>query len=177
MKNSKTLWLIVGLCILFPCFHGCDSHEAADATTEPLSPLAADTWFPLRLGTQEIRVQLAIAEDERQQGLMQRDSLGNNDGMLFLFEQPKQQSFWMENTPLPLSIGYFNPQGVLQEVYSMEPYDRTAVRSKSTHIQYALEMKQGWFRVHGVRAGARLDVEALRNAVLARGYEPARYGL
>lgn len=161
------------LSLLLPGFTGCDSRTAES----PGSTLPPETWFDLALGEQTIRVQLALTDDERSRGLMHREHLGENEGMLFLFSQPQRQSFWMHNTPLPLSIGYFTPDGILREIYPMYPRDRNAVTSRRRDIQYCLEMNQGWFSQKGVHTGSALNLEALRQAVEARGHSPSRFGL
>jgi hypothetical protein len=86
-------------------------------------------------------------------------------------------SFWMRDTPLPLDIGFFDRGGVLREVYAMQPFDETAIRSRNIRLQFALEMNQGWFHDRGVRPGAWLDLAALRAALIARGATPADFGL
>jgi len=97
--------------------------------------------------------------------------------MLFVYPEPLQMSFWMRDTPLPLDIGFFDRWGVLREVYAMQPFDESAIRSRSTRLQFALEMNQGWFGGNGVRPGAQLDRAALAAALKARGFDPAAYGL
>jgi uncharacterized membrane protein (UPF0127 family) len=97
--------------------------------------------------------------------------------MLFVYAQPQSMSFWMHDTPTALDLGYFGPDGVLAEVYPLYPFDERAVSSRSKRLQFALEMNQGWFSAHGVRAGAALDLAAVRAALAARGFAPERYGL
>jgi hypothetical protein len=93
--------------------------------------------------------------------------------MLFVYRAPTQMSFWMRNTPLPLDIGFFSPDGELKEIYNMHPYDETTVRSRSEALTFALEMNKGWFHEHGVKPGARLDLAGVREALKARGVELA----
>lgn len=170
--QTSVLWLLAVLLLLGGC------EKAASPTKTEAAPSAtASTWFPLTIGDQKIRVQLAVLPEERQHGLMQRKELGENDGMIFLFEQPQQMSFWMYNTLIPLSVGYLSSDGVLREIYWMYPQDRTAVPSRLHDLRFALEMNQGWFKLHGVKPGAQLDLDQLRAALIARGLDPATYGL
>jgi len=134
-------------------------------------------WFTIPVGGQAVQMQLAITEPEMAHGLMERTDLGSDQGMLFVYPRPTAMSFWMRNTPLPLDIGFFSPDGALQEVYPMYPYDETTVASRGEHLQFALEMRQGWFEAHGVRPGARLDLAAVKAALQARGASLADYGL
>lgn len=141
------------------------------------APKSVDDWFAIPVGGRTVQMQLAITEPEMAHGLMGRTDLGPDQGMLFVYPRPTAMSFWMRNTPLPLDIGFFGPDGVLQEVYPMYPYDETTVASRSDHLQFALEMRQGWFDAHGVRPGARLDLPAVKAALQARGAAPADFAL
>jgi hypothetical protein len=140
-------------------------------------PVPADTWLPLKVGQVEIKAQLAVTSREQQKGLMHRESLPENSGMLFPYKTPQRLSFWMLNTPLPLDIGFFDGKGVLREVHRLMPFDVTPVRSKTDELQFALEMEQGWFIANGVKQGQALDLDKLRKALLQRGADPAQYGL
>ncbi|HUJ43680.1 MAG TPA: DUF192 domain-containing protein [Opitutaceae bacterium] len=134
-------------------------------------------WFAIKVGGQVVQMQVALNAAEMSHGLMERRDLGRDQGMLFVYPEPLQMSFWMRDTPLPLDIGFFDRGGVLREVYAMQPFDESAIRSRSTRLQFALEMNQGWFHDRGVRPGAWLDLAALREALKARGATPADFGL
>ncbi len=127
-----------------------------------------ETYFPLDLGGHTIQVQLALTPSEQSQGLMHRDNLAPDHGMLFVFRSPGQRSFWMHNTLIPLDIGYFTADGMLREVYPMQPRDRTSVQSIRNDILYALEMNQGWFAENKIRPGARLNLDQLETAIRKR---------
>lgn len=107
-------------------------------------------------------VELANTEETRQKGLMHRQSLGKDEGLLIAFPEPQPIALWMLNTPLPLDVGFFDAQGRLFQIISMVPDG-----GKTTHYsiqpgQYALEMNQGWFNRHGIKVGARLTGQALQ---------------
>ncbi len=146
------------------------------STAAPAPKTIAD-WFPIRVGSQVVQMQLAITEPEMEHGLMERRELGADQGMLFVYAAPTSMSFWMRNTPLPLDIGFFDPAGRLREIYPMYPYDETPINSASDRLQFALEMNQGWYRAHQISPGARLDLAAVRAALKARGFDPAHFGL
>jgi len=143
----------------------------------PPAPKGPAEFFPSAVGGRAVRLQLAVRLPEMQRGLMERRDLGPDDGMIFVYERPQRLSFWMRNTPTPLDIGFFRGDGTLAEVYPLHPFDETPVASRAEDLQFAVELKQGWFREHGVRPGARLDLDALRTALRARGFDPRRYGL
>ncbi len=133
--------------------------------------------FPIAVGDKTVMMQLAVLPSELERGLMQRRDLGPDDGMIFVFAAPQRLSFWMRNTPTPLDIGYFTPEGELAEVYPMFPYDERSVSSRGSRLQLALEMNQGWFSSRGVRPGAKLDLKALGAALRARGLDSRKLGL
>lgn len=161
------LWGIFIILLHSACAPGSDNSSHA--------PLPASHWFAFELGGHSIRVQLAVTDEERQRGLMGRREMAEDEGMLFVFSSPAQQSFWMVNTYLPLDIGYFSGDGVLREIYPMYPHNRESVRSNRHDIQYCLEMNQGWFRRHEVRRGTPLDLATLADALRQRGFDPQRY--
>jgi uncharacterized protein len=102
-------------------------------------------------------VEIADTPQASENGLMFRDSLPEDRGMLFLFEQPKKASFWMRNAKIPLSIAYIDSTGKILEIKSMSPLDETVVPSSSDQVAYALEVNQGWFVRHGISSGAKID--------------------
>jgi uncharacterized membrane protein (UPF0127 family) len=126
-------------------------------------PKAADTSpFGLRIAELKISnvpltVEIADTPQASENGLMFRDSLPEDRGMLFLFEQPKKASFWMRNTKIPLSIAYIDSTEKILEIKSMNPLDETVVPSSSDQVAYALEVNQGWFVRHGISSGAKVD--------------------
>ena len=85
--------------------------------------------------------------------------MAENESMLFDLEVPQRASFWMPNCPLPLSVAYINPEGVIDEIHDLKPYDTNLVYSVSKNIQFALETRQGWFERHGIKAGVALRTE------------------
>lgn len=161
--------LLAGLA-LFGCSRGAPAAAEAPRRT------VAD-WFPIRLGGQLVRLQLAVLPGEMEHGLMGRRDLAADQGMLFVYPAPIRLEFWMRNTPTPLEIGYFTPEGVLAEIYPMLPFDETTIASRSSQLQFALEMNQGWYEDHGVGPGARLDLAGLKAALRARGFDPQAFGL
>ena len=115
----------------------------------------------LQLGDVTFYAQIAVKKHELAQGLMHRDSLKANHGMLFVFDVPTKASFWMKNTQIPLDIAYFDEFGRLIESYQLYPYDETPVTSKSERIKYALEMNQGWFEANQINSYESLNLPAI----------------
>lgn len=170
MPNRPKWLLFAAAAVLFGLMPGC----SRDSQT---SPAGLDEFFLLTLGGHQVEVQLAITSAEKERGLMQRKSLGENEGMLFIYNQPRTMSFWMRNTHIPLDIGYFSDEGILLEIHPLFPHDEKLVGSHSDAVQYALEMNQGWFSTNGIRPGAGIDMEGLSAAIEARGFSPRRFGI
>ncbi|HEY5777557.1 MAG TPA: DUF192 domain-containing protein [Terrimicrobiaceae bacterium] len=110
----------------------------------------------LNVAGKAVTAEVADEPDERRSGLMFRDSLAADSGMLFVMPRPERAAFWMKNTTLPLSVAYINPGGVIVEIHDLEPLDEKPVPSSFPNIAYALEMKQGWFAENGILAGDRI---------------------
>jgi len=100
-----------------------------------------------------VTVELAATETERELGLMFRDSLAEDRGMLFLFATDQRGGFWMKNTRIPLTIAYLDASGRVLELLDGKPFDETSLLP-SRPYRYALEVGQGWFARHGLGAGA-----------------------
>ncbi|GAB2898909.1 DUF192 domain-containing protein [Paralcaligenes sp. KSB-10] len=106
----------------------------------------------LTVGAQPVQAEIAATEASREQGLMYRQSLLPDHGMLFVFERAEQQCFWMKNTLLPLSIAFIAANGKILNIADMQPQTEDA-HCPSGPILYALEMQQGWFAEHRIQAG------------------------
>ena len=102
----------------------------------------------------EVRVEIADGPFEQQRGLMYRTSLGEDRGMLFVFQREQPLSFWMKNTRIPLSIAYIDSKGRITDILDMKPLDDKPPHYVSSEpVQYALEVNQGFFDEHGVKVG------------------------
>ena len=99
-----------------------------------------------------IEVEIADTEDSRALGLMGRQSLSHDSGMLFVFDQPDNLSFWMKNTHIPLSIAFISETGEIINIENMYPHDHGNTRS-SKPATCALEVNQGWFKQKGIHPG------------------------
>jgi uncharacterized membrane protein (UPF0127 family) len=99
---------------------------------------------------EKINVELATTNETRNRGLMHREALGIDSGMLFVFPDSDYRSFWMENTYIPLSIAYLTESGRIINIENMHPFNRAGVRS-SAPAKYALEVNAGWFKKNGIR--------------------------
>ena len=109
----------------------------------------------LTAGMHRIDAQVAQSPQERQIGLMNREKMPQHEGMLFVFEQPATQCFWMKNTPLPLTAAFVADDGTIVNLADMQPHN-TDSHCSSQPVRYVLEMNQGWFAQKKLKAGVKL---------------------
>ena len=108
-------------------------------------------------------VELAATPQSRACGLSHRSALKENRGMLFIYPRSEPRTFWMKDTRIPLSIAFLDESGIIINIENMLP-DQTGIRYHSRlPAAYALEVNQGWFRLHGITAGDRVKMEAVVN--------------
>lgn len=105
----------------------------------------------------EVSVEIAGTDAERQRGLMERTELAEERGMLFVFEEEQELSFWMKDTLIPLSIAYIDEEARIVDIQDMEPLDESGHPSAEP-AQYALEVNQGFFDERGVEVGDRAEL-------------------
>jgi uncharacterized membrane protein (UPF0127 family) len=108
--------------------------------------------IPVYIKDKEIRVEVTKTDEERAKGLMERTSLGKDEGMLFIFEAEGIHGFWMKNTLLPLSIAFIDREEKIVWITDMKPLT-LSVHNPPKPILYALEMNKGWFAANGIKAG------------------------
>ena len=115
----------------------------------------------LSAGMHLLDVQVAQTPQERQIGLMFRKDMPQHEGMLFVFEQPATQCFWMKNTLLPLTAAFLADDGTIVNLVDMKP-QTTDSHCSEKPVRFVLEMNQGWFAKKGLKAGSRLSGVAFR---------------
>ena len=109
----------------------------------------------LSAGMNVIDAQLALTPEQRQTGLMLRKEMPQHEGMLFVFEHPSQQCFWMKNTLLPLTAAFVTDDGTIVNLADMKPQTMDA-HCSAQPVRYVLEMNQGWFAKKAIKAGSKL---------------------
>ncbi len=118
----------------------------------------------LSAGMHRIEAQVAASAQERQIGLMFRHEMPQHEGMLFVFEQPATQCFWMKNTPLPLTAAFVTNDGTIVNLADMKPMAEDS-HCSAKPVRYVLEMNHGWFTKKGLKAGSKL---------VGRPFQPTR---
>jgi len=113
----------------------------------------------LWVGPKDLVTELALTETQIYTGMMHRKEMGEDEGMLFVFSQPHRVGFYMKNTIIPLSAGYIDSEGILQEIHDLQPLDETPVEATSDRIQYVLETPKGWFKKNNIGPGTLIRSE------------------
>jgi uncharacterized membrane protein (UPF0127 family) len=120
-------------------------------------PAAAQTRFAtveLSAGMHLIKAEVAASEAQREQGLMFRDKMAPNAGMVFVFDAPATQCMWMKNTLLPLSVAFIDAAGKIVNIEDMQAQTLdNHCSSKAVAVRYALEMNLGWFKQKHIKPG------------------------
>ena len=109
----------------------------------------------LTVGMYLIDASVAANEADREQGLMYRDKLAPNEGMLFVFDENAGHCFWMKNTEIPLSIAFIRDDGTITDLDEMKA-ETTDNHCPTHNGRYALEMSKGWFAAKGIKPGAQI---------------------
>jgi len=109
----------------------------------------------LSAGMYQIDAQVAQTPRQREIGLMFRKEMPQTEGMVFVFEQPATQCFWMRNTLLPLTAAFIADDGRIVNLADMKPMTEDSHCSKEP-VRYVLEMNQGWFARKNIKAGTKM---------------------
>ncbi len=142
----STYFQIILFSVLFPALLGCSNH----------SPISNRDIYEIKINNKTSHAEVAFTQKSRTMGLMFRDTLDKDHGMLFVYPQEQNLSFWMKNTKIPLSIAFINSKGVIIQIDSMAPYSLMSHTSKEK-VKYALEMELGWFRKNGINVGNKIE--------------------
>jgi uncharacterized protein len=102
----------------------------------------------------EVRLNLEVADTPEKQtrGLMDRESMPEDQGMVFVFERVGRVGFWMQNTYIPLSIAFVDESGRIVDILDMQPLT-TNINVPSADYKYAIEVNQGYFARNGIQIG------------------------
>lgn len=122
-------------------------------------PLVAET----RGGDKTFTIEIADDPGEREQGLMFRESMDDDHGMLFIFERPQVASFWMRNTPMPLDLLFVGQDGRVKSIKQGEPFSEAVIAS-SEPVRFVLELKAGISKAAGISNGDLLRHPAINSA-------------
>ena len=122
------------------------------ACSKPKLPVTDLTITKADGNTLTVKAEIARTTEERNFGFMERKVIPDGTGMIFIFENDQILSFWMKNTPHPLSIAYIDSKGKIRDIYDMTPFSLAPVVSTSS-VRYALEVPQGWYDKNDIKEG------------------------
>jgi uncharacterized protein len=151
------LYELVHLFLIAAPLHTAESICAAPRPDEKTNIQTA--LSRIQINNTELVVELAATEETRAQGLMNRTTLTEGMGMLFIFEKSQNLFFWMKNTTIPLSIGFFDENHSLINIENMDPpkNDDLLLYKSKKPARYALEVPQGWFERHQIRPPMKFE--------------------
>lgn len=107
----------------------------------------------IEIGDKEYNVEVARTKEEKVKGLQEKESLGEDEGMLFVYDEPQEIAFWMKDTAIPLDIVFMDEDGEVISVKQGQPYDETLLEEDG--VMYVLEVNQN----SGIQPGDELDME------------------
>jgi uncharacterized membrane protein (UPF0127 family) len=145
IRRSPSVLLLVLTTLLSGC------HD-----TGPNPGLAT---VPVRVGDRTFTLEIANTEETRRTGLMHRESMPGDHGMVFVFPDEQVRGFWMKNTKIPLDILYLNGVGRVVSIKQMQPMDETSVSSDAP-ARFAIELNQGTADKVGVKPGHVITLPA-----------------
>jgi hypothetical protein len=126
--------------------------QAAGSSPVGKSP----SYKKIIVGKTPLRVEVADTLEKQERGLMFRQSMPENEGMLFVYKVPEEMSFWMRNTFIPLDIAFVGADGIILNIHQARPLDESVLYRSAGAAKYVIETNQGWFSRHGIRPGDRV---------------------
>lgn len=155
---ARWRWPIIGALALLSALAVWSGILLMAPKATPSGPSFADGILQIQTKDHSytLQVEAALTLKEQTRGLMYRASLPTGQGMIFIFPQAISAGFWMKNTKIPLSIAFFDANGIIIDILQMSPCTKDpcpAYTPKTTPYRAALEVNQGWFEVHQVQIG------------------------
>ena len=160
----RALAIILVLLILAGCAGESAGKSSSSAVSSGATSAPSSEPRNLTIETSggeevEVRVEVADSDSERARGLMGRTALGEDRGMLFVFEEEQELSFWMKDTLIPLSIAYMDSEGRIVDIQDMKALDDDPPHYASAEpARYALEVNKGFFEERGVEVGDKAEL-------------------
>ena len=150
MRINPSAWLLAAALLLCGATPATAQNDPANTRPQTLPSVE------LQAGIHLIRAEVAADFATRARGLMYRDALAPNHGVIFVFEERSRQCFWMRNTRIPLSAAFIDDAGRIVNIADMQPFSDDS-HCSAKPVRYVLEMEQGWFARRGLKEGSRLS--------------------
>jgi uncharacterized protein len=132
------------------------SLQYSAAAAEPSTVTNPANFKKIIVGKTPLRVEVAVTLEKQERGLMFRQSMPENEGMLFVYKEPQEMSFWMRNTFIPLDIAFVDADGIILNIHQAKPLDDSIHYRSAGAAKYVIETNQGWFSRHGIRPGDKV---------------------
>jgi uncharacterized membrane protein (UPF0127 family) len=158
MSKSKSILAVIalfGCCALSSCTTGPSTSPSDLPTTS------------MQIGSKTYELEIAADDASREHGLMERDSMDKDHGMIFVFDVPAEQSFWMHHTRFPLDILFLDEKDKIVSIHTMKAYDENTTPSNGVS-KYAIELNAGEAADDGAKPGDTLKVPAAVDAALKK---------
>jgi uncharacterized membrane protein (UPF0127 family) len=126
------------------------------AAAEPSTVTNPASFKKIIVGKTPLRVEVAVTLEKQERGLMFRQSMPENEGMLFVYKEPQEMSFWMRNTFIPLDIAFVDADGIILNIHQAKPLDDSIHYRSAGAAKYVIETNQGWFSRNGIRPGDKV---------------------
>lgn len=166
--KPATIGVLVFLCVAGAA-HTLTRPETPQNVVTASEPETDTTTrlYPFRIHTQDgailYQMELALTPEDQRLGLMDRPHLANDRGMLFVFPEVKEVSFWMHRTLIPLDLLYITDDGVINHIHPMAvPHDETPLPSKGGPVRAVLEISGGQAAAKGIQIGDTVDTDLLK---------------
>ena len=139
-------------CLLQPAILIAE-ESATDAADSANLPCAGKTTVAIE--NNALTVEIAKDPRDRHFGLMFREALGADCGMLYLYENSQRRIFTMRNTAMPLDVAFITADGIVTELATMDIDD--GLYASSTEARYVLEVNAGWFQENNLQPGSQIS--------------------
>lgn len=161
LKSPIAFSFIIVFNIILHVTMNCGMSSGAFAAEEKNLHLKFDTQ-DIEINKKKIHVEIAKTTEQQQHGLMYREALPKNEGMLFIFENEQPLSFWMKNTYIDLAIAYIDKNKVIVDIQEMKATNQMIVGEPPSYpsakpAMYALEMNAGWFKKNKIHTGQKFN--------------------
>ncbi len=154
--NRSNVWPIALLCFFSFLQTAVFCQVSTPEAGSTQATLPADSRLArISVGSAVLWVEVVSTPEVQARGLMFRESLPWNRGMLFVYEKAQHLAFWMKNTTIPLDIAFISADGMITEILPLTPLSEKTCSSRSP-VLYALEVNRGWFRKKGVKVGDKI---------------------
>jgi uncharacterized membrane protein (UPF0127 family) len=161
LSRLLTATLFIGPAMTILDLSGCSGAQNASAQTDPRAQSLPTV--SMDIGNRKFTIEVAMTDEQQQTGLMYRDSMPADHGMIFVFPDEEERSFWMKNTRIPLDIAYLDKNGKVVSIKSMKPFDLTGIDSDGP-AKYAIELNVNVAKQIGLKAGDIVKIPEFSSA-------------